>query len=125
MLGGCGSAVMVQVVRCLLVQRKVWLCNMLAEMLVEGEGNAGRVRAVSQGDARVGMAGRRAAEGAGEGAAVRWEPWGGRKSRATAWRAHHLLTGVKAGSSSARWEGGRAVFTQLRLSVLGTKPPRS
>ena len=75
---------MVQVVRCLLVQRKVWLCNMLAEMLVEGEGNAGRVRAVSQGDARVGMAGRRAAEGAGEGAAVRWEPWGGGKSRARA-----------------------------------------
>ena len=95
---------MVQVVRCLLVQRKVWLCNMLAEMLVEGEGNAGRVSAVSQGDARVGMAGRRAAEGAGEGAAVRWEAG----SRGEAVRAGRALTcslasrrvdGVKVGAS--------------------------
>ena len=104
---------MVQVVRCLLVQRKVWLCNMLAEMLVEGEGNAGRVRAVSQGDARVGMAGRRAAEGAGEGAAVRWEPWGGGKSRTRAspahWRQGALTATVKVR------DGSELSFTQMAV----------
>ena len=45
MLGRCGCAVMMQVVQCVLVQREV-LCNMLAEVLVEGECNAGGARAV-------------------------------------------------------------------------------